>query len=59
MPQFEPVLTANIHQPESHTLAAYQRAGGCQAIRKVLGGYLYSADFTLEDGEVVHDYLKA
>lgn len=28
-------------------------------IRKVLGGYLYSADFTLEDGEVVHDYLKA
>jgi len=28
-------------------------------IRKVLGGYLYSADFTLEDGEVVHDYLRA
>ncbi len=28
-------------------------------IRKVLGGYLYCADFTLEDGEVIHDYLQA
>ena len=28
-------------------------------IVKVLGGYFYRADFTLEDGEVIHDYLTA
>lgn len=28
-------------------------------VRRVLGGYLYTADFTLNDGEVLHDYLRA
>jgi acetoacetate decarboxylase len=28
-------------------------------IARVIGGYLYRADFTLEDGEVIHDYLTA
>ena len=26
-------------------------------IKEVLGGFLYSADLTLEDGEVIHNYL--
>jgi len=34
--EFEPVLTANIHKPDSHTLAVYQAGGGYQALRKVL-----------------------
>lgn len=37
VPRFEPVLTANIHKPDSHTLAVYQQAGGYQALRKVVG----------------------
>ena len=28
MPEFEPVLTANIHNEESHTLRAYEATGG-------------------------------
>lgn len=28
-------------------------------VRRVLGGYLYTADFTLPDGEILHDYLQA
>jgi NADH-quinone oxidoreductase subunit F len=38
VPEFEPVLLANIHKPESHTLAVYQASGGYSAIRRVLGG---------------------
>ena len=38
MAEFEPVLTANIHKPDSHTLPVYEQSGGYQAIRKVLGG---------------------
>ncbi len=38
MPDFEPVLTANIHKPDSHTLAVYRQNGGYAAIKKVLGG---------------------
>ncbi len=37
MAEFEPVLTANIHKPDSHTLPVYEAGGGYQAIRKVLG----------------------
>jgi NADH-quinone oxidoreductase subunit F len=33
---FEPVLLANIHKPESHTLRVYEAAGGYQALRKTL-----------------------
>ena len=36
MPQFEPVLLANINQPDSHTLRVYEAAGGYQALRKTL-----------------------
>jgi NADH-quinone oxidoreductase subunit F len=36
MPKFEPVLLANIHKPESHTLRAYREGGGYQAWPKVL-----------------------
>ena len=36
MAEFEPVLTANIHKPDSHTIAVYEANGGYQAIRKVL-----------------------
>lgn len=36
MAEFEPVLTANIHKPDSHTLKVYQANGGYQAIRTVL-----------------------
>jgi NADH-quinone oxidoreductase subunit F len=35
---FEPVLLANINKPDSHTLRAYQAAGGYAAVRKVLAG---------------------
>jgi len=34
--EFEPVLTANVHKPESHTLKVYQAGGGYQALRAVL-----------------------
>src|SRR5687767_8735032 len=34
MPPFEPVLLANINTPDSHTLKAYEAAGGYQALRK-------------------------
>ena len=36
MPKFEPVLLANIGKPNSHTLSAYQAAGGYKGLRKVL-----------------------
>lgn len=36
MPAFEPVLLANIHQPQSHTLRAYEASGGYAALRKMV-----------------------
>jgi len=36
VPEFEPVLLANIAGEESHTLAAYEAAGGYATLRKVL-----------------------
>ena len=36
MAEFEPVLLANIDNPESHTLAAYEAAGGYRALRRAL-----------------------
>ncbi|MGQ0634738.1 MAG: NADH-quinone oxidoreductase subunit NuoF [Planctomycetaceae bacterium] len=38
MPEFEPVLLANVNKPDSHTLRVYQASGGYSAIKKVLGG---------------------
>ena len=36
MPDFEPVLLANIHNEDSHTLRAYEATGGYQSLRRVL-----------------------
>ncbi len=36
MPEFEPVLLANIHKPDSHTRPVYEAAGGYRALRKAL-----------------------
>lgn len=36
MAEFEPVLLANVNNPDSHTLAAYEAAGGYRALRRVL-----------------------
>lgn len=36
MSQFEPVLLANIHREESHTLKAYEQQGGYQALKKAM-----------------------
>ncbi|HEX3999651.1 MAG TPA: NADH-quinone oxidoreductase subunit NuoF [Pirellulales bacterium] len=36
MSKFEPVLLANVGKPNSHTLQAYQAAGGYAGLRKVL-----------------------
>ena len=36
MPDFEPVLLANIDKPDSHTLSAYEAAGGYRALRKAI-----------------------
>ncbi len=36
MTEFEPVLLANIENPDSHTLAAYEATGGYQTLRRVL-----------------------
>ncbi len=36
MPEFEPVLLANVGKENSHTLAAYEAAGGYRALKKVL-----------------------
>jgi NADH-quinone oxidoreductase subunit F len=36
MPDFEPVLTADIDKPDSHRLAVYEAAGGYRALRRVL-----------------------
>ena len=36
MPKFEPVLLANVGKPNSHTLKAYEAAGGYRGLKKVL-----------------------
>jgi len=36
MPAFEPVLTANIHKENSHTLKVYEAGGGYRALRKAV-----------------------
>src|SRR5437762_2017396 len=36
MPPFEPVLLANIGNPDSYTRAVYEQTGGYRALRKVL-----------------------
>ena len=36
MPEFEPVLLAQVGKAESYTLRAYEQAGGYQALRKAL-----------------------
>jgi NADH-quinone oxidoreductase subunit F len=36
MPEFEPVLLAQVGKAESHTLRAYEQAGGYQTLRRVL-----------------------
>src|SRR4051794_29156469 len=36
--EFEPVLLANIHKPDSHTLPVYQASGGYAALKKALSG---------------------
>src|SRR5438552_3632520 len=36
MPDFEPVLLANINKPNSHKLAVYEAGGGYRALKKVL-----------------------
>ena len=38
MSEYEPVLLANIHREESHTLAAYEATGGYAGLKKVIGG---------------------
>ncbi len=37
MAKFEPVLLANIHRDDSHTIGVYEQTGGYQALRKALG----------------------
>jgi len=46
--EFEPVLTANIHKPDSHTLAVYEAGGGYSALRKVLVGDAMSPSDVIE-----------
>ncbi len=36
MPQFEPVLLANVDRPQSHTRSVYEETGGYQALPKAL-----------------------
>src|SRR3954470_14550698 len=36
MPEYQPVLLAQVGKAESHTLRAYEQAGGYQALRKAL-----------------------
>jgi NADH-quinone oxidoreductase subunit F len=36
VPDFEPVLLAQVGKAESHTLRAYEQAGGYQALREAL-----------------------
>ena len=33
---YEPVLLANIHKKDSHTLAVYEAGGGYRGLRRVL-----------------------
>ncbi len=37
MPEFEPVLLANVGKPDSWTRHAYEATGGYEAVRKVIG----------------------
>ena len=37
MPDFQPVLLANVGKPDSHTRRVYEQTGGYQALRKALG----------------------
>ena len=63
MPQFEPVLLANIHKPDSHTRKVYEASGGYSALKKILkektpvevidlssGGCRMRAKWTLTNG---------
>ena len=36
MPEFKPVLLANIDKPDSHRLATYRAGGGYAALRKAI-----------------------
>src|SRR6266850_966409 len=45
MPQFEPVLLANINKPNSHTRDVYEAGGGYAALKKALAG-MKPADVT-------------
>lgn len=36
--EFEPVLLANVGKPDSHTIRAYEAAGGYQTLKRVLTG---------------------
>jgi NADH-quinone oxidoreductase subunit F len=36
VPDYQPVLLANVDQPDGHTLAAYEAHGGYQTLRRVL-----------------------
>ncbi len=36
MPEFEPVLLANINRPQSHTMSTYEAQGGYRALRKAI-----------------------
>src|SRR5437762_2868356 len=36
MPEFQPVLLANVGKPESYTRKVYEQTGGYQALRKLL-----------------------
>ena len=36
MPEYEPVLLANVNKPDSHTLKVYEASGGYRALRKAL-----------------------
>jgi NADH-quinone oxidoreductase subunit F len=36
--EFEPVLLANVHQDDSHTLRSYESLGGYAGLKRVLGG---------------------
>ncbi len=38
MPDYQPVLLANIEKENSHTLAVYEAGGGYRALRRVLAG---------------------
>ena len=37
VPEFEPILLANIHRDDSHTLADYEKHGGYRALKEIVG----------------------